>query len=106
MSNQLEKNWAAFKEAEESLRAEHLGRIVLLHDGKIIPPIGNKGVPPASEQKYQDRVWSRDLPAELSRAAAVSLTYFERPMSEPCLSESPLWQGGGVPDGQPISCRR
>lgn len=43
MSNQLEKNWAAFKEAEESLRAKHLGRIVLLHDGKIIAIYNDSG---------------------------------------------------------------
>ncbi len=36
MSDQLTKNWAAFKEAEASLMQENRGRTVLLHDGKIV----------------------------------------------------------------------
>ena len=43
MSNELEKNWAAFKKAEESLRAEHLGRTVLLHDGEIVAIYNDSG---------------------------------------------------------------
>ena len=43
MNSQLEKNWAAFKEAENSLRAEHLGRTALLHDGELIAIYNDSG---------------------------------------------------------------
>lgn len=36
LSDELEKNWAAFIEAKGQLEFEHFGRTVLLHDGEII----------------------------------------------------------------------
>lgn len=43
MSDELEKNWAAFIEAKEKLEAEHFGKTVLLHDGKIIEIYNDSG---------------------------------------------------------------
>ena len=43
MSDQLEKNWKAFSEAEDGLKEDHLGRAVLLHDGKIIAIYNDQG---------------------------------------------------------------
>ena len=39
----LEKNWVAFKAREESLRADNLGRTVLLHDGEIVEIYNDSG---------------------------------------------------------------
>ena len=43
MQSELEKNWSAFEKARQRLEAEHLGRIVLLHDGKIIAVYNDSG---------------------------------------------------------------
>lgn len=42
-TTELEKNWAAFKAQEESLRTENLGRTVLLHDGEIVQIYNDSG---------------------------------------------------------------
>lgn len=39
----LEKTWVAFKAREESLRADNLGRTVLLHDGEIVEIYNDSG---------------------------------------------------------------
>ena len=42
-TTELEKNWAAFKEQEESLMAEDFGRTVLLHDGEVVEIYNDSG---------------------------------------------------------------
>ncbi len=42
-ATELQKNWVAFKAREESLRAENLGRTVLLHDGEIVQIYNDSG---------------------------------------------------------------
>ena len=42
-NQQQEINLAAFKAAEESLKAEHLGRTALLHDGEIVAIYNDSG---------------------------------------------------------------
>ena len=43
MQSELERNWSAFEKARQRLEAEHLGRIVLLHDGKIVAVYNDSG---------------------------------------------------------------
>lgn len=43
MSDQLERNWCAFKAAKKELEEEHLGRTALLHDGEIIAIYNDSG---------------------------------------------------------------
>ena len=40
---ELEKNWAAFKAQEESLKTENFGRTVLLHEGEIVQIYNDSG---------------------------------------------------------------
>ncbi|MDE0103647.1 MAG: hypothetical protein OXN89_14825 [Bryobacterales bacterium] len=42
-TTEMEKNWVAFKAREESLKAENLGRTVLLHDGEIVQIYNDSG---------------------------------------------------------------
>ena len=42
-ATELEKNWAAFKAQEESLKTENLGRTVLLHNGEIVQIYNDSG---------------------------------------------------------------
>ena len=42
-TTEMEENWAAFKAQEESLRAENLGRTVLLHEGEIVEIYNDSG---------------------------------------------------------------
>ena len=43
MSDELERNWAAFEAKQKELEAEHLGRTVLLHDGEIVAIYNDSG---------------------------------------------------------------
>lgn len=43
MSDQLERNWAAFNAAKKDLEEEHLGRTVLLHDGEVVAIYNDSG---------------------------------------------------------------
>ena len=43
MSDQLERNWDAFMASREELEDDHLGRTVLMHDGKIVSIYNDSG---------------------------------------------------------------
>ena len=43
MTTEMEKNWKAFNEMKAELEAEHLGRIALFHDGKLVAIYNDSG---------------------------------------------------------------